>query len=418
MNDRPDPKLVEWAKRALAASEPTPQRAARVKADLLAEAEHVAQRSRRPDRRLLGVGVAAAAIGVVTTTALWIERSTAPAPAPASSTATVIASGAATFERVLHPETRDELVRLQDGRIRVDVARLVPSRRVVVECDDARIVVRGTSFQVAVVRGRLQQVRVFSGRVEVQLEGQAPRVLSSGDDFRAPAAHPDNAPPKGNDVGTPKDGRPVEPSAPTARPLVSKPPALGRRERGSAPTRARSVRRPAPAAVFAPPAVAPTALAPPPAPTALAPRRPPTATAPPSASSTTTPPIPSAAELAFQRGWAALEQARYRAAARALAEADQPGSPVREEAGYWRAVALLRADKRIEAEAAFKRFLGQYAQSSRRGEAALLLARLRLLAQDPQGAKPWLRAAKNAGPEAVRARATALLEKIDRRPKP
>ncbi len=441
MSDRPDLELNALARRVLATTEPSPERAARVKADLLAEAERAPQappRSANRRRAVIGIAVAASTLLAVVGTRYGTRPALDPAitDKPPRATATVIASGAATFERYENPETRDELVHLKEGLIRVDVAKIVPSRRVVVECDDARIVVVGTSFQVRVHRGRLQHVQVFSGRVEVQVKGEPPRQLDPGDEYRGPAA------PSNRDFATratPNTARAAK-KTPNHDAKAQAKGATGSRETPSAKAQATQDRTSGARAAPNPNAKAPAAggsgakakrapgrsrsVGTSQTASASAHRAPRTRTAAPGRARATgsatvaspTPPIPSPSESAFQQGWAALAEARYRAAARAFRAADQAGSPVREEARYWRAVALLRADKRHEAEAMFRLFLHQYDRSPRRGEAALLLARLRLLASDPNGARPWLEVALKSTEPAVQNRARNLLDKINRPP--
>jgi len=50
-----------------------------------------------------------------------------------------------------------------------------------------------------------------------------------------------------------------------------------------------------------------------------------------------------------------------------------PDSPLGEDAGFWRAVALARARRSLEAVAAFHDFLDGYPHSSRAGEASAML---------------------------------------------
>ena len=99
---------------------------------------------------------------------------------------------------------------------------------------------------------------------------------------------------------------------------------------------------------------------------------------------TTPPPKPEAkvrtadhpSEVAFREGWAALGAQDYPTAAEAFTVAAEPGSPVRQDAAYWRAVAWMRASQAAEAERAFRSYLETFPDADRADEAALLLGRL------------------------------------------
>jgi hypothetical protein len=121
-------------------------------------------------------------------------------------------------------------------------------------------------------------------------------------------------------------------------------------------------------------------------------------------------PVEHPAERAFREAWQAFAGGRFADAARAFADADEEGSPVREEARYWRAVALLRAGDDRAAERAFRGFLKSYPGAPRGEEAALLLGRALLGRGDAVAAKPWLERAAKSEDARVRERAEALLE--------
>ena len=75
----------------------------------------------------------------------------------------------------------DEIVRLVDGAISLDVDRLEPSARFRVVTGDAEVEVRGTTFDVVAKKDRLQHVAVLSGRVEVRVRGRHVATLDEGE---------------------------------------------------------------------------------------------------------------------------------------------------------------------------------------------------------------------------------------------
>ncbi len=80
----------------------------------------------------------------------------------------------------------DEIVRLVDGTIDIDVDPLGPHDRFRVIVGASEIEVRGTSFTVVAERDRLVDVKVAHGRVEVRPAGAAPLVLDAGASWHAP----------------------------------------------------------------------------------------------------------------------------------------------------------------------------------------------------------------------------------------
>jgi TolA-binding protein len=103
------------------------------------------------------------------------------APGAPRSRAAVRAIGAARFTRVQAPP--DDVLRLDDGTIVLEVAPLPSGERFRVTTEDAEVEVRGTRFQVSASRGKLTQVTVASGRVEVRSAGGGRVVLDPGDEW-------------------------------------------------------------------------------------------------------------------------------------------------------------------------------------------------------------------------------------------
>ncbi len=107
-----------------------------------------------------------------------------PAPTPVAehvSRAAVRAVGAARFVRVQAPP--DEIIRLDEGTIVLEVASLPRGERFRVQTDDGVVEVRGTRFEVSAAQRKLVAVSVSKGRVEVRSEAGALAVLDPGDEW-------------------------------------------------------------------------------------------------------------------------------------------------------------------------------------------------------------------------------------------
>lgn len=273
--------------------------------------------------------------------------------------ATVHGTGEATFERKtlsLPSSPTDEVVYLNDGVIRLDVRPLQKGERFRVITPDAEIEVRGTSFRVAVSSGRLLEVEVLSGRVEVRPKGQAERTLSAQERWRSP-------------------------SKPSAR-VVKKPRAQARVTAPTAGvTNVRPMKRKEPKLE---PKVTPK------------------------------PQAEDPMERAFREGWRMMRAKKYgrateifRAALRA-----HPDAPLSQDASYWLTVALLKSGDRASAARALERFLDRYPTAARAGEARVMLAGL-LGRSAPARARALCAAALKDQSPKVRAKAQALIERLD-----
>jgi hypothetical protein len=119
----------------------------------------------------------------------------------------------------------DEIVRLVDGTLTIDVAPLRSGERFRVVTGDAEIEVVGTAFDVSAAADRLTSVRVVHGRVEVRPAGAAARTLSAGEAWRpvaqaaespvdvpAPDAPADAGPPARIQNGASRPGRARSPA--------------------------------------------------------------------------------------------------------------------------------------------------------------------------------------------------------------
>jgi hypothetical protein len=69
------------------------------------------------------------------------------------------------------PRRGEEIVHLDDGRVRFEVNQLEPEERFVVLAGDGEVEVRGTSFDVDVLQGTLREVVVHRGMATVRRLG-------------------------------------------------------------------------------------------------------------------------------------------------------------------------------------------------------------------------------------------------------
>jgi hypothetical protein len=142
----------------------------------------------------------------------------APAPSKSSaetairSRASIRAIGAARFVRISGPP--DDVVRLDEGAIVLEVAPLSRGERFRVLTRDAEVEVRGTRFQVSAAGGELLAVSVSHGRVEVRSPGGGHAVLEAGDEWVR------GAPGAAEPAASPKPPVAVEPSAARAAPAA------------------------------------------------------------------------------------------------------------------------------------------------------------------------------------------------------
>ncbi|HET7500153.1 MAG TPA: hypothetical protein VFK02_04095 [Kofleriaceae bacterium] len=281
----------------------------------------------------------------------------------------------------------DEVVRLTDGVIDVDVEPLHPGERFRVVVGSAALEVHGTAFTVTAEAGHLVAVAVKHGRVDVQPEDGAPATLATGQSWHATAiaAEP-------NRSASPAVSVPSPVPAPVAREPVPPP-------HSSTPTRphrtATTVPRPDAAPGPAPertPAERPAPPAPAPGPT----RAP--------------------AEISYDDAWAALRTGDFARAANGFARAMllAPDGPLVEDASFWHAVSLARGKRSAEALSAFRDFL-DHGASPHAGEASAMLGWLLIDARAyDEAARRFTAAARDRDP-AVRRSAQAGLDALAHR---
>jgi len=251
----------------------------------------------------------------------------------------------------------DEVVRLHEGTISVDVEALRPGERFRVIVGDGEVEVRGTSFDVTAMGDSLAKVLVDHGVVEVRAGSRQVVVLVDGESWEATADRGVEEAPIDVPVPSPKR-RPVAgpPDEPAPEPTVG-------------------------AASPEPPSVDPA------------------------------PPRHPMAEL-FDRGWKQLRDGRPQEAAQTFGEAlsKYPADPLAEDASFWRAVALVRAQSSKEALGALTSFLDAYPKSNRIGETSALLGWILLGKGDVDGAEARFHAAEADPVPSVRASAQKGLE--------
>ncbi|CAN5877633.1 hypothetical protein BH11MYX3_BH11MYX3_39560 [soil metagenome] len=299
----------------------------------------------RPEPRARRVAwkVPAFAIAVAAAVTLVAVREPRPTPPAASAPVTGIHAhrgvvhAHAGAQYALTTSSPDEIVRLREGTIDVDVDPLQPGERFRVIVGTDEVEVRGTSFEVVAVADRIRSVHAVHGRVEVRHAGTRVAVLTAGQGWTA------------NRVV-------VEVPPPSSAPATLPPPAVVRRpERWAPPAQQANVEELAPVSVPGP-------------------RDP--------------------QEAAFVTGWDAMRRSEYQRAAAAFARtvALEPHGSLAEDGAFWYAVALARVPRLADATAAFHGFLAEFPTSTRAGEAAAMLGWL-LVASAPQEARQLFEAA-------------------------
>lgn len=359
---------------------PPPERREEVRTAVLAAAASVGARPARRRRWVLAIAAAAAGGAGYLAIARFAEpaRHAHGTVHPlAGARYTVSASG------------RDEVVRLSDGAIDVEVEPLHPGERFRVVIGGAELEVRGTVFHVAAHADQLVEVAVARGRVDVRPAAGAPAMLTAGESWRPAAARVAVAP--------------VAAAPAAAAPPASRLPVPAPRVTTTAAPR-RLDRMPGPVARRAP--------SPPSAPAIAA--------APPSEPAPATPAVAHARapdELAYDDAWAALRGGEFEHAAASFTRVAllAPDGSLVEDARFWRAVALARAHRSAEAVAAFRDFLAAHARSPRAGQASAMLGWLLIDARAFDEAARRFGAASGDPDPAVQRSARAGLDALARR---
>lgn len=427
LGDLPDPVLV-----ALVRALPPPSlggaHAVRQRLLAAADAGGGPQRSWRTWAAAATVLCVAGAGGLA-----WLGRSPGVTPHLESMRGAIQAAEGARFshQRTETAGLANEVVWLRDGRVTVDVRPLSATDRFRVVTGDAEIEVRGTRFEVVTENDQLRAVLVHSGRVHVRpWQGPADELTAGQRWSPAPRAPVPAVPALPDAVTGPPAMAGVEPAQPVAPPeaaavapaaVLAKSLRQGVAQDGSKPldplpnvagAKTRGPGRPValPPAAGTDPASIPTAA---PAPASVQPTLPPSA--PPSAADVQPP--RSLADEAWSLGWSAIRRKDFDVAAQAMADVlrHADDGPLAEDARYWRAVALSRVQRSVDAKAAWRTFLARHPKARQVGEARAMLGWLLLEAGDAQAAlvqfeaalgdtSPAVRASAGSGREAARQR--------------
>jgi hypothetical protein len=339
---------VTLATRHLPILEPTADHARTVRASLLGAARVPAAAAHSRALMAAGVGLVLAAAAIALVIGFRPTRSEEIVASGPVYRGSIHAHDGAKFIRV--GAAPDEIVRLTQGTLTVEVEKLHPGERFRVVTDDGEVEVRGTAFDVSADGDRLRSVRVLHGRVEVRPAESQAVVLDIGQRWDAT-----------------KIARVEEPELePGPGPIAADEPAPAKRP--AKPARQRQLTAQAPLPAQAPP-----------------------------------PAVKRPIELLFGEGWAALAAGDARKAAAVFEQAarSSPGDPLAEDAWFWHASALARSGSRA-AVGALDSFLARYPRSPRAGEASAVLAWL-ILESDLDRAESLFRAAAGDRVAAVRA---------------
>ncbi len=315
--------------------------------------------------------------------------------------------------------SHDEVVRLSEGQLDLDVAPLAEGERFRVITSDAEVEVTGTSFEVDVVDDRLAEVAVHTGEVEIRRVDSQPMRLFAGDrwtatptraeitrsDLPLPAADPEPADSEAA-ASAPVTVASTPPIADHPAPAAAPEPTTATPDRPAARRRPRvAIARTAPVTPVPAPTEAEADSDAPPEPAEEAPTEPEPEPAP-----------PTPTEQAFQSGWTALRSGNYGEAADAFgrAIAMDPGAALSEDARYWKAVALARAGRGHDARRALAAYLAKHPGSARAGEASVMLGWLELEAGRVEAARARFQSATSDRNRSVRDSARAGLAALPR----
>ncbi|HKE14701.1 MAG TPA: tetratricopeptide repeat protein [Kofleriaceae bacterium] len=356
------------AGRSIPPPPPAPDRREEIRTALLARmsAPPTERRARWRWQLAAPLGAAAAALALAIGWWAWprgggepIAR-TAP-PRAVHARGHILAHAAARYMRA--SSAPDEIVRLVDGTLSIEVEPLQRGERFRVIIGDAEIEVRGTAFDITAAADHLRAVRVMHGLVEVRPSGGTAILVGGGQAWQptpaaaaaAAAALADEtaARPEATDAG-------ASPS-PRSRPSPSR-----------RAFQSRVDPRPAPSG------------------------RP-------------------AAQQAFDEAWTAMRAGQFARAAEAFARAahDDDSAPLAEDARYWRAVALARGGDASAAREAFDAFIRAFPSSPRAGEASVMLGWLLFDGRDYTGAARRFRAAVTDPSPRVRSSAAQGLQAVE-----
>jgi TolA-binding protein len=407
--------------RVLPVVDPDPDHARLVRASLMAAAAGPITRA-RPRLWLFGAGAATA----LAAAAILVVVLRTPKP---DYRGTIHAQAGAQYIRL--GGAPDEIVRLTQGTITVEVSPLQTGERFRVITADGEVEVRGTAFDVSAEGDRLTAVRVLHGKVEVRASGAAAKLLAPGERWEIKLALADKA---STDDGadavragviqsdhsdTPDNHDADKPRADIAGAAAPRVPGADVPGTGviqsdhsdtadsrviqsdhsdTADNRGAAKPRVDKSVAAAPRADQSRSDKPRTDAPAITADQTPVRPAPPGAPKR-------AIEILFEQGWAALAAGKPSDAASAFERAatSAPNDPLAEDAWFWRASALARA-KSSGAASALAQFLTRYPRSNRAGEASAMLGWI-VIASDVDRAEQLFTAAAKDRVPAVRASA-------------
>jgi TolA-binding protein len=314
---------------------------------------------------LLSVYFAAVAIGVPESPEIYRAQ--------------VAAMGDAVF--TLETAQPDEVVRLVEGTISVNVDKLEPGERFRVLVGDSQVEVRGTSFTVEAEQDRLLDVHVFSGRVVVNQTAASPVTLDPKESLMDKQA-----------IQLAEVTEPAVPDSEVKLPAANQ---------------AAAIKTPSSKTPIAKTSVAATEITP----------ESPIETA---AGTPTNTIQRSAAQTAFETGWSALKSGNYGQAADAFDRALKASGtdPIAEDSAYWLGISLSYAGKSARAETAMREFVRRYPGSPRAGEASVALGWMLFDRGDLTAARSQFSSALNDRVGKVRASAGKGLEAVQAQGEP
>jgi TolA-binding protein len=142
----------------------------------------------RPARTFRWLALAAAVVLAVGAT--WVMTSSnGKAPTPEQTQPTLANIQASAETKFQHTgSSNDEIVRLQNGTVTVQVLHLAPGQRFRVITGDAEVEVRGTRFDVTAKDDKLVSVFVHEGKVEVRPANGAQTLLTPSQTWASPSA--------------------------------------------------------------------------------------------------------------------------------------------------------------------------------------------------------------------------------------
>lgn len=371
MTWRPDDAELDDVARSLDRPERSAERAEHDRTALLAAAAGRTQMSRRSRVPYAIAGVAFAAAAAV---AIWIAArpSEHAAPAVASVVKQRIAPiGVARFANV--SDWADFVVRLDDGKLAIEVGNLDAADRFRVTTTDGEVETHGARFDVAAEQGHVASLDVHEGRVELRRAGEQVVILAAGQSWaRVKTAIRE-------DVPLPA---PVTAPAPAPRHDAAK-----------------KIEAPPVPKIEAP---APKIEAPPPAPRVATP---------------TPAPAPDPGEAEFRAGMASLRGGDATNAARSFATACTLAKhgALGDDACFWSGAAAKRAGDTQAARGALGAFLHDFPSSARAPEAAALLGWIDYDAGDLDAAEALFHRAEHDRVPQVRDSAQRGLTAIDRK---